>query len=191
MSMRRLAFVPLLAALAAPSPCDMVKPPMTTGADGGAPSGDGGTRGGTGAPLRVVNFFALPAGPFTSNTLDGVLVVLSPYNGGGPLALVQDRMGAGNDLVPSCATVTFAPPEVHLQAAIQISDLGGPVDVAVYDAVGTVLGRFSTRDPQTRGMFVPAGAYLRGPLKVADASHAIARIDVGSCDGLIHEVVFQ
>lgn len=189
--MRRLAFLPLVAVLAAPSPCDVVRPPVKMGGDAGAAAVDGGPRGGTGAPLRDVTFFALPPGPYSGSTLDGVLVTLGPYGGGGPLALVQDRMGAGNDLVPSCATVTFAPPEVHLQAAIVVSDLGGAVDVAVYDAVGALLGSFSTRDPQTRGLFVGAGAYLRGPLKVQDAVHAIARIDIGTCDGLIHEVLFQ
>ncbi len=190
--MRRLWVLPLLAVLAAPSPCDMVKPPMTMGADAGVPpSTDGGKPGGTGAPLRDVTFFALPAGPFSGGTIDGVLVGLGAYNGGGPLALVQDRMGTGNDLVPSCATVSFAPPELHRQASIVVSDVGGAVDVGVYDAVGMLLGSFSTRDPQTRSLFVPAGAYLRGPLLVQDPARAIARIDIGSCDGLIHEVVFQ
>lgn len=184
----RRALVPLVILCMAPGPCELPMPPQGGAAGMGMPAADGGVPG-TGAPLRDVTFFAVPAGEFVGATIDGVQVRLGPYRSPAPTALVQDRFGAGNDLVPSCATVGFAPPELHRGASVVYSDEPADLVITVYDALGAILGMFSTRDNRRNAQ--PAGMYLRQPLQVVDPQRAIALIEIASCDGLIHEVVFQ
>jgi hypothetical protein len=183
--MADLSPYPLLLALLSlgHGPCEVQAP---VSGDAAAVSDGGGV-----APHRQVLFAAFDLGEFRGGSADGVQLGVGPFGGAGPSAQIEHRFAASPDLVLACATLIAAPPETHGRFTLVYNDDGGDVSLLAYDGVGQALGQAaSTR--ALRGSATREGdAYLSLPAAVADPTRPLARIDVGSCGGIIHAVEFD
>jgi hypothetical protein len=189
--MRRAWLIPLLlcAPLLGASSC----PLQVDLGDGGAPEGDGGA-GDAGPTGRHVGFGDLPPGELGPTTIDGVTLTPGAYQGNQTI-LVDDLFGEGQDVWLQCGLLTITPPELHQAFQLVFNDDSGTIIVSAYDQDGQLLTDrpVDTRaDASATGITAVDQVYKRLVAQMAAGSpRRIARLEVGSCAGGLHEIVLQ
>jgi hypothetical protein len=183
-----LLAVPLLTASSCPLTLD-------TG-DGGVTDEDGGVTDDGGTPtLRDITFGSLAPGELTAaTTIDGVTITPGAYQGA-QLVQVQDSFGEGQDLQLQCGLITVTAPELHQSFSLVFNDDNGTLVVSFYDQNGQLLTDrpIDTRaDGATLGITNVDSVYQRLIGQMASGStRRIARLEISSCAGAVHEIVLQ